>query len=1089
MNKGYLTSRRDRTMPTPSHPLPTPEFRREHRLGLVVYGGVSLAIYMNGICREFYNAVRGRGIYKLIKALTDSDIVVDVLSGTSAGGVNGVLLSYALANSTNDTIVDFKEFAQIWRDSGNIHELMHHPSTQETQRESVLDGTGYYQTALAEAFEKGIYNRTDAPAGEWVSAFNELDLFVTGTDILGHIYKVFDDTGQVIEVKNHRQIFHLKHRQGRHEPFNPDHDPADLNRTPEQTYQSLAKLCRITSCFPVAFPSVNVGLKDDANDIDQRLIRWGQLENRDLPEQRPPEGYQLHYIDGGVLDNRPFSYTIKDIYFRTANRPVDRKLIYIDPNPDRFLGNPKFNAMAKPTTWEVLQEALVGLPTYESISNDLELIQAQNDKISRYNSILASVEAPDPSTPGVSHQISVNEEIYLRSRLIGLRDRILPLILRMDREQTTASGKDKKAILDKTGQRLIAGIASPTDSPDQDLILQQASQHIRNLDIDYALRKHFYIIDKLFQQLETTTEIDEYNKQRLLVSRLNRQLKLLEVIRFTLDTLLSHPQVSESFYSLLEKSLENSDAEFQQQWRKQVYDRLLRLHRFFFDADGLADMSPSGLDQNRLEFVPADFFKTLPAAAEQLGFKLNPLPEQQSDWLPQKQISSIIAQLRQKIRQLDDDPSLLERIWSEQKYQASDPENCSQLFCSILHQINQASERLIQTSQLNHGEDILKRYQQFCDLDRILYPFEYLTNLSEKDIIETIRFSPDDAQLGLGKGKTLEDKLAGDTLLAFGGFFKKSWRSNDILWGRLDGLNRIVEALVTRESVQNFSAFLARQTQKHECTEDEYLEQLIQASFPDSTANTRQKLKSHLRLLAEPNLSDAAMQIILDDLVLEGHRSILMTDLETVIEDEIREQLTWNRQRVKPTNPDDVERLLAQLGDEPPSYKPVPGYFETTVNTLAAGKLAKDAIGSFSPQAKEEFFRNQYRIGKETLLKDIPGIVLANLATRAALIVRDIIITILGKQRAKKLQGLLSYQFVNKSLQLIYWWLQLRSPSLFQSPKFIGKRPLILALQVLLLLTAIISVVITVSNSPIPTAVALIAIVLFWLLGYIWKKS
>jgi hypothetical protein len=62
-------------------------------LGLVVYGGIALAIYMNGICREFYNAVRGRGIYKLIKALTDSDIIVDIISGTSAGGINGVLLA------------------------------------------------------------------------------------------------------------------------------------------------------------------------------------------------------------------------------------------------------------------------------------------------------------------------------------------------------------------------------------------------------------------------------------------------------------------------------------------------------------------------------------------------------------------------------------------------------------------------------------------------------------------------------------------------------------------------------------------------------------------------------------------------------------------------------------------------------------------------------------------------------------------------------------------------------------------------------------------------------------------------------------
>lgn len=36
-----------------------PVFRQETRLGLVLYGGVSLAIYMNGVCREFYNAVRG----------------------------------------------------------------------------------------------------------------------------------------------------------------------------------------------------------------------------------------------------------------------------------------------------------------------------------------------------------------------------------------------------------------------------------------------------------------------------------------------------------------------------------------------------------------------------------------------------------------------------------------------------------------------------------------------------------------------------------------------------------------------------------------------------------------------------------------------------------------------------------------------------------------------------------------------------------------------------------------------------------------------------------------------------------------------
>jgi hypothetical protein len=79
----------------PKNPLPTPEVdvaaqtvasepnpvvndsiepkSLEVRLGLVLYGGGSRAIYMNGVAHEFFNAVRGRDIYRLIKDMTDSD--------------------------------------------------------------------------------------------------------------------------------------------------------------------------------------------------------------------------------------------------------------------------------------------------------------------------------------------------------------------------------------------------------------------------------------------------------------------------------------------------------------------------------------------------------------------------------------------------------------------------------------------------------------------------------------------------------------------------------------------------------------------------------------------------------------------------------------------------------------------------------------------------------------------------------------------------------------------------------------------------------------------------------------------------------
>jgi predicted acylesterase/phospholipase RssA len=139
---------------------------------------------MNGVCREFYNAVRGRGAYKLIKALTDSDIIVDIISGTSAGGINGVLLSYALTNSTADQVADFANLAQIWRESGNILGLMRQPSPSDSQLDSILDGEGYYQKQLKEAFDKAQNSKAPAPTDEWLSEFNELDLFVTGTDVL-----------------------------------------------------------------------------------------------------------------------------------------------------------------------------------------------------------------------------------------------------------------------------------------------------------------------------------------------------------------------------------------------------------------------------------------------------------------------------------------------------------------------------------------------------------------------------------------------------------------------------------------------------------------------------------------------------------------------------------------------------------------------------------------------------------------------------------------------------------------------------------------------------------------------------------------
>jgi len=94
----------------------------------------------------------------------------------------------------------------------------------------------------------------------------------------------------------------------------------------------------------------------------------------------------------------------------------------------------------------------------------------------------------------------------------------------------------------------------------------------------------------------------------------------------------------------------------------------------------------------------------------------------------------------------------------------------------------------------------LPAFDDFIFLDAQTFPFELVCGLREKDIIETVWISPLDAQRGFSNRKASE-KISEDELHHFGGFFKRSWRSNDILWGRLDGLCQLVESLLKSDRV------------------------------------------------------------------------------------------------------------------------------------------------------------------------------------------------------------------------------------------------------------------------------------------------
>ena len=121
------------------------ETLRELRLAVVLYGGASLAIYMHGTTKELQRLVKAsaladRGsvatteserVYgELLTAIASRDsagvrtrVVVDVVAGTSAGGINGVYLAKALAhNRSQDALRD------LWLERGDIKVLLRGPA-------------------------------------------------------------------------------------------------------------------------------------------------------------------------------------------------------------------------------------------------------------------------------------------------------------------------------------------------------------------------------------------------------------------------------------------------------------------------------------------------------------------------------------------------------------------------------------------------------------------------------------------------------------------------------------------------------------------------------------------------------------------------------------------------------------------------------------------------------------------------------------------------------------------------------------------------------------------------------------------------
>jgi patatin-related protein len=976
------------------------ERSREVRIGLVMYGGVSLAIYMNGIANELFRAVRGRGVYRLFKQLTDSDVVVDVVSGASAGGINGMFLAFALCNE-----LEFDRCADLWRLQGGINDLLRDPTDEGTRQTSLLDSEGYYEPQLAGAFE-AMWNAPIARrAQDAASRVDELDLFVAGTDFNGRRRTAVDSAAHAIELKDHRARFWLKHRAERKTQLDPRANAlgrdagatrgleAAAEGVPRTGLDALARLARITSCFPGAFAHVKVDVPDSApkgdgvdgatsDDPEQAIGRklgvWGNL---------PPNTY--YFLDGGILDNKPFTSTIEAIFYRMANRPVQRHLLYVEPDPERFQKKPP----RVPSFLTSAIDSLTSLPAYESIAGDLQEIAKHNDSIERYTrtcDVLRDLvmddtpgaAQPSAARPGSGKESREASAVYANARLQSLVALAAEGLLDIQPGKEAAADDRCKDRMKALRHALDDELSKAGTKKGKPVNVCQAL--FDSYDVQFRVRRLMHLTYVLMRPVRhpsrsgvrqqkpkgvpTPAQCLKFQDTREALIEVGHRVALLEIVR-----------------AKLLRAVERSASDWRALDAEKVWGRLLTRLDAVLGVNGLPDPVLAALSSGA---SCEEQLSTLSAALE-----LRTCP----DYVPPA----------------DPGASLLSLVDVGEK------------------KLIESFDRFEVSAAWTMSEPPIQReYERFDALDQVLFPIQFVSDLYEQDIIRTVRVSPLDAQRGCSKG-AFADKVTGETLGHFGAFLKRSWRTNDILYGRLDGSCQLIETLLNpswlltamerpEQRISILESFgVHGPDQQHGGRRTAALERWLidNQVFPKAGTEAVTRAAHALGDLLEPSASAEQFAArtrddhhdykeLLDALVEATHFTILQEDYHKLITDAVEEQLDWQSVKLHPPTPTESDE------EAPASERMLrveTRTFERPLDNLAvkaaARQFAADAgVGKKSSRELAELL-GASPVGKEKPEQDIPLSVLIELAARSLLILRNCIVNSFGPERAAAVRG------------------------------------------------------------------------------------
>jgi patatin-related protein len=717
------------------------------RFAVVMYGGVSLAIYINGVAQELYRLVeatapsadsknpfltdeqlcgaqtvyreiarrrQGGGKWRDEGDASDWPIacraVVDILSGTSAGGINSIFLGKALAENRH-----FDALQRLWVEVADINQLW---SPMSPPPHSVLSGTDLHKHAL-EAL-RSMAPRVEGDVKPQLA--ERVDLAVTTTDLQG-LWLPFMTADGSIDEPRHRLVFNFA-------------SPSDeTTGEPREDFdgqdEMLAFAARATSSFPAAFEPVRASDVDgDGATPSEGFAQWfAEYTRAGISMWR-----EIAFADGGFLDNKPFTSATAALRRRRGDVPVDRALLYIEPDPQ---ADPKLATKLAPRP-DAIHTAVAGVTLARSQpirSNIAELAQ-RNLEIGRIRAVtrevgLAALEetgreraangkrelAPAADDPG--QPLAAVARGYLLVRRTQLIDDLLAIALHLSERRP---GGDMAHVL-----RILIEAVVPTEE-------KVLRARLAELDVRFRLRRLAMLQDRLDDLLRgdggallAAAGVDISPEPTAGIDHV-----ALRDCKANLNTV---------FVDL------------------RAHDRSVWVADPAASGDGPLVLISQALASLRVDSdsVPAQRVQDIVRAADPRARAVEQLPRARESLKPF--VEALAAQRKGFLAQTDE----------------------------------AIADQLMNTDAALGMRGVLSRYNDcFETIDTAVFPLEY-PDLGETNPVAIYRVSPKDTHWPLHADVK---RLAGDAMHHFGGFLDKTWRQNDILWGRLDGADRLIVALV-----------------------------------------------------------------------------------------------------------------------------------------------------------------------------------------------------------------------------------------------------------------------------------------------------